>query len=51
IAHRRWGQITETQRNEILNYLVDEAKKVVRDGITDKANRQDLLSLEQLYVR
>ncbi|KKL76270.1 hypothetical protein LCGC14_2046610, partial [marine sediment metagenome] len=51
IAHRRWGQITETQRNEILNYLVDEAKKTVRDGITDNANRQDLLSLEQLYAR
>jgi len=51
INNPRWKKLTDVQKNELLDYVVSEGKKTVRKNLIDTANRDDLLSLEQVYAR
>jgi len=47
----RWMKLTDVQKNELLDYIVSESKKTVRENLIDTANRKDLLSLREIYAK
>jgi len=49
VNNYRWKKLTDVQKNELLDYIIDECKKTVRSNLVDTANRKDLLSLKEMY--
>jgi len=51
ITHSNWNTLNETKKRELLNYVIDETKKLARKQIIDTANRNDLISVKDMYAR